>query len=213
MSVDLEIEQPSTPSQSDDDGGGQRYIWRLLAGPGVSLILMAIVSLATWTGAQANNVDPFILQAPLTEDWWQLPLSVFSHQGMGHLSGNATAVAIFGSIVVISSSPVRYHLFFVATGIASGAAHIMATDALGQASAVLGASGAAMGLFAYVIVANDVSDWLLEHVSWKGVVVLVAGLVLGLTLWSASAQAANTGHLTGALLGAIAGYFHLLRSG
>jgi membrane associated rhomboid family serine protease len=211
MSVDLDLEQPQEPEP--EGGGGGELITRLLAGPGVSLIVMALVSLATWTGIQANNADPFVLQAPLAEDWWQLPLSVFSHQGPTHLSSNATMVAIFGALVVISSSVFRYHLFFITTGIASGAAQVMATDALGDAGAVLGASGAAMGLIGYVITSNTISSVVLKRVPWWGVAILVVAVAVALAIWSAALQIANVAHLTGALIGAVAGYFHLLRAG
>lgn len=210
MSVGLEIEQPSAEDDSAGSKGGQ-LITRVLAGPGVSLLLMVIVSLATWTGLQANNIDPFVLQAPVTENWWQLPLSTFAHGGTAHLYGNATMIAIFGSIAVISSSVLRYHLFFITTGIVSSVAHVTVTAALGDPSSVLGASGAGMGLIAYVIVSNDVSDFILKHVSWVGVVVLVVGVAVGLTLWSAALEVANVSHFTGALIGVVAGYFHVLR--
>ena len=212
MSTDpeLNIGQPSTTEKHDSGGVG--FLGRLVAGPGVSLIVMAVVSLATWTGAQANNVDPFVLQAPLAENWWQLPLSVFSHSGMPHLTGNATGVAIFGSIVVLSSSLVRYHLFFILTGIIAGVGQVWATGALGRAGAVLGASGAVMALFAYVITSNFVSGAVLKRAPWWVVGAFVALTALGLTLWSAGAQVANMGHLTGAVLGAVAGYFHFLRA-
>jgi membrane associated rhomboid family serine protease len=211
MSVDWELDQPGQPEQPEKDGIG--YVGRLLAGPGLSLFAMAVVSLATWTGFQAGNVDPFVLQAPLTDDWWQLPLSVFSHSDPTHLSGNATMVAIFGSLVVITSSLIRYHLFFLTTGIISGAAQVMATGVLGRAGAVLGASGAAMGLIGYVITANIASSFILKRVPWWGVAILVFVIAVGLAIWSAAISIANVAHLTGALIGAAAGYFHILRSG
>lgn len=212
MDIDPNIEQHSRSEADNVDGHNSGFVTRLVAGPGVSLLLMTFVSLGTWTGYQANNVDPFVLQSPLTEEWWQLPLSTFAHQGSAHLYGNAMMIAIFGAVTVISSSVLRYHIFFLATGIASGVAHVMVTGALGDAGAVLGASGAAMGLIGYVFVSNDISDLILSRASWKVVVILVLGVSLSLTLWSASLAVANVSHFVGALIGAFAGYFHLLRS-
>ncbi|WP_176451098.1 rhomboid family intramembrane serine protease [Halorubrum sp. Ea1] len=213
MSVDLEIDQPSTPGQSEDSTrSGRGYIGRILAGPGVSLVLMAVVSLATWTGVQANNVDPFVLQAPLTEDWWQLPLSVFSHSGMPHLTGNATMIALFGSIAVFSSSVIRYHTFFIISGMIAGAAQVLVTGAIGDPGSVLGASGAGMALMMYVLISNDISSLLLNRVSRTAAAGLVVAAAVAITLWSAAIQIANVAHLAGALIGGVAGYFHLLRS-
>ena len=209
MSVDLDLEQPE--QTEGVESGASTIVTRLLAGPGVSLLLMAIVSLATWTGVQANNTDPFILQAPLTEDWWQLPLSVFSHSGMPHLSANATMIAIFGSIAAISAGVFRYHLFFILSGILAGVAQVLATGALGSPSGVLGASGAGMALMAYVLVSNDISSLVFNRVSRTATIGLVLALAVGITLWSAAIQIANVAHFAGALIGGFAGYFHILR--
>ena len=209
MSVDLDLEQPGQTEKAESGGSG--IVTRLLAGPGVSLLLMAVVSLATWTGFQANNADPFILQAPLTEDWWQLPLSVFAHNGMPHLSGNAMLIAIFGSIAAISASVFRYHVFFIVSGILAGIAHVLATGALGSSSGVLGASGAGMALMGYVLVSNGLSSIVFDRVSRTVTIGLVLALAVGITLWSASLQIANVAHFAGALIGGFAGYFHVLR--
>ncbi len=211
MSVDLEGLEPESESEPESSSG-LSYLERVLAGPGVSLLLMALVSLGTWTGMQAGNTDPFVLQAPLTEDWWQLPLSVFAHSGMPHLVGNATWIVVFGSLAVLSSSVVRYHVFFLATGMLAGAAQVVATDALGDPVGGLGASGAAMALVAYVLVANEVSTWMLDRVPRWVVGVVVLGVSLALTIQSAGVAIGNVAHLAGALLGAVAGHFHLLRA-
>ncbi|OYR72710.1 hypothetical protein DJ78_01985 [Halorubrum ezzemoulense] len=209
MSVDLDLEQPEKTEEAGS--GASTIVTRLLAGPGVSLLLMAIVSLATWTGIQANNADPFILQSPLTEDWWQLPLSVFAHSGMPHLSANATMIAIFGSVAAISASVLRYHIFFIVSGMLAGAAHVLATAALGTPSGGLGASGTAMALMAYVLVSNDVSSFVFDRVSRTVTIGLVLALAVGLSLTSAGVQVGNVAHLSGALIGGFAGYFHILR--
>jgi len=61
---------------------------------------------------------------------------------MAHLTSNATIIVVAGGLVAISAGIVRYHLFFVTTGILAGVAQVAATDALGEAGGVLGASGA-----------------------------------------------------------------------
>lgn len=207
MAVDLESDT-GTESRSD----GAAYLERLVGGPGVSLLAMALVSLAMWTGAQAGNITPFVLTPPFDEAWWQLPLSVFAHSGMAHLTSNATIIVVAGGLVAITAGIVRYHLFFVTTGIAAGVAQVAATDALGEAGGVLGASGAALALVAYVLMSNDISSWVLRHVPRWVVGVAIVGVAVALTLRSAGTQIANVAHLIGALLGAVAGHVNLLRA-
>ncbi len=209
MSVDLEGLEPESESES---GSGLGYLERLLAGPGVSLLTMAVVSLATWTGIQAGNADPFVLQAPITEDWWQLPLSVFAHSNMSHLVGNATVIAIAGSVVVLSSSPVRYHTFFLASGMLAGAAQLSATGFLGEAVGGLGASGAAMALVGYTLTSNSISSWILEKTSRWVVGIVILGVGLLLTIRTAGVAIGNVAHLVGAMIGLAAGHFNLLRA-
>lgn len=210
MSVDLEGLEPESETEPDTDGFG--YIERLLAGPGVSLLAMALVSLATWTAYQANNPDPFILQAPIAEDWWQLPLSVFAHSSMGHLVANATMIAMVGSVVVLFSGVLRYHLFFVVSGVLAGVAQVVATGVLGQPGAVVGASGAGMALVGYVITSNGISSWLLDRVPRWAVAVIVAGVALAITLRYSGIRVANVAHLAGVVIGLSAGHVNLLRA-
>jgi len=209
MSVDVEALEQDAETESSSGFG---VVERLVAGPGVSLLLMALVSLATWTAYQANNPDPFILQAPITEDWWQLPLSVFAHSGMAHLVANATMIAVVGSVVVLFSGVVRYHLFFVASGVLAGVAQVVATGALGQPGAVVGASGAGMALLGYVITSNGISSWLLDRVPAWAVAVIVAGVALAITLRYSGVSVANVAHLAGVVIGLSAGHFNLLRA-
>jgi membrane associated rhomboid family serine protease len=131
---------------------------------------------------------------------------------MPHLTGNATMIALFGSIAIFSSSVIRYHLFFISSGMIAGAAQVLATDVIGEAGTVLGASGAGMALMMYVLISNDISTILLDRVSRTVAAGLVVAAAIGITLSSAALQIANVAHFTGALIGGVAGYFHLLRA-
>lgn len=211
MAVDLEELDPE-PESEPESSSGLGYAERLIAGPGVSLLAMAVVSVVTWTAFQAGNADPFLLQPPFEEAWWQLPLSVFAHQSMAHLVSNATMVAVAGGLVAMFSGAVRYHLFFVTSGILAGMAQVAATGALGEATPVLGASGAALALTGYVITGNDISSWVLDQAPRWVVTVVVAGVALALTLRYSGLHVANVAHLAGAVIGLAAGQFNLLRS-
>lgn len=198
---------PSTSAESDGDGVP------IVMNPMLqTLMLMAIVSLATWTGHQANATEPFMLQAPLTEDWWQLPLSVYAHSSPGHLAGNATVVFVAGGVLSLSTSWVRFHLFFLSTGILAGASHVAVTGAMGTASAVLGASGAAFALLGYLLTGNAVSSAVLQRIPLRNVIPIVMGVALLLTIQSAGLDIANIAHFVGAALGLLTGHANLLRT-
>lgn len=173
---------------------------------------MTAVSLATWTGLQAGNVEPFTLQAPVHEPWWQLLTSIYAHAGPGHLLSNAAIILVAGGLVSLSTTRIRFHLFFILTGALAGIVQVWATDALGDPVNVLGASGAGFALVGYVLAANPASTPLLHRVPWWASVGLATALALGLTVFLSGANSAYLAHFTGALLGLLAGRLHLLRA-
>lgn len=201
--------EPDPPDHHQPRGG---YVDRLLAGPGVSLLLMSLVTVVALTVARAGGAaGMFILQAPISEGLWQIPLSVFAHVGWAHLAANAVVVLVAGGLVALSSSVVRYHAFFLVTGALSGVAQVVVTGLFGPPAAVLGASGAALALVGYLLTSNAASSWLLDRVPrWAAAVVIgTCGLALMLRYYAAGS--ANVGHLAGALLGLVAGRFNVLR--
>lgn len=203
------METATYPESVDESGS---LVGAIVGNPVVqTLFVMAAVSLATWTGAQAGNLDPFVLQAPFDEAWWQLPLSVYAHSGPAHLFANATAIVVAGGLISLSTSRIRFHLFFLVAGMLSGAAHVAATGFLGTPTGVLGASGAAFALIGYVVTGNPVSSRLLGGASIRAVLAAVLGVALLLTIYSAGVNIANVGHFAGAILGLVAGHLHLLR--
>lgn len=198
------------PADYQQPRGG--YVERLLAGPGVSLLLMSLVTLVVLTVTRAGGAaGMFVLQAPLSEGLWQIPLSVFAHVGMAHLTANAVMVLAAGGLVVLSASVVRYHAFFLATGALSGIAQVVVTGLFGPPAAVLGASGAALAFVGYLLTSNAASSWLLDRVPRWAVAVVVGLCGLALMLRYYAAGSANVGHLAGALLGLVAGRFNVLR--
>lgn len=185
---------------------------RLLAGPGVSLLLMSLVTVVALTVARAGGAaGAFVLQAPLSDGLWQIPLSVYAHVGMAHLTANAVMVLVAGGLVVLSASVVRYHAFFLVTGAVSGVAQIVVTGLFGPPAAVLGASGAALAFVGYLLTSNAASAWLLDRVPRWAVAVGIGACGLVLMLRYYAAGSANVGHLAGALLGLVAGRFNVLR--
>jgi len=199
--------------ESDPESRGGSFATAIVLNPVLhTLGVMGIVSLVAWTGFQAGNADPFVLQAPVEESWWQLPLSVYSHSNRAHLVGNATVIVIAGGIVSLSASWVRFHIFFLATGMLAGLSQLWLTAALGDPVGGLGASGAAFGLVGYILTSNVASTSILKRVPWYAIAVVVVGLALLLTIQSAGARIANAAHFAGAVIGLAAGYFHVLRA-
>ena len=92
-------------------------------------------------------------------DFWQggglgrwLPLftSIFMHGGWWHLISNMLALYIFGDNVEDRLGPLRYALFYLFSGLAASAAHLVAYS--GSPIPTVGASGAIAGaLGAYLI--------------------------------------------------------------
>lgn len=178
-----------------------------------SLFLMGVVSIFAWTAKSADNVELFVLQEPLLKPWWQLPLSVYAHISPTHLFGNAVVIFIAGGIISLSSTWIRFHGFFILTGILSGASHVLLTEFLGDPVAVLGASGAAFALVGYLFTSNPASAGLFEKSSTRSVAAVIIAMALVLTLYVAGMNVANVAHLSGGLVGAVAGYFNLLQRG
>jgi len=107
-----------------------------------------------------EQLDQFIWQWGLVPaDFWQgggigrwLPLltSVFMHGGWWHLISNMLALYIFGDNVEDRLGPFRYVLFYLISGLAASAAHLVAYA--GSSIPTVGASGAIAGVLgAYLI--------------------------------------------------------------
>ena len=178
-----------------------------------TLVLMGVVSLLTWTARSADSIELFVLQKPVLEPWWQLPVSVYAHADPSHLFSNATVVLFAGGIISLASTWLRFHVFFIVTGAVSGISQVYLTGVLGNSVAVLGASGAAFALVGYLATSNPASAKLFERSRNRTLAAAVIGIALVLTLFVAGVDVANVAHFIGILMGAVAGYFNLLQQG
>jgi membrane associated rhomboid family serine protease len=173
----------------------------------------------------------FVLSAPLQENPWTVVTSVYAHANTGHLLSNAVALVLFGYAVATATTRLRFHLFFLVTGMISGVAEILlsgfladapvVSDALGflpvvdatATGGVLGASGAVFALLGYLLASNrlvaglgavaDVPRWVTYF--------LFVVLAIAVTVATASQGVALIAHFTGLLLGLLAGWVNLLR--
>lgn len=154
----------------------------------------------------------FALAAPVSAPW-TLVTSVYAHASLPHLVANAIALVAVGFALERFTTRVRFHAFVLATGALAGLAQVAAGVLLGGTPAVIGASGAILALYGYVLAGNPLAGGVLARLDLgrRTKLALLVGVVLGLTLLTARAGAALVSHAAGLSLGLLAGRFHLLR--
>lgn len=143
---------------------------------------------------------------------WTLVTSVYAHSGLFHLGTNAVAVAVLGALVERTTTRLRFHAFFVATGALAGLVQVGVTDLLGPPVAVLGASGAAFALFGYLVAGNLVTDVVVGCFRpGRGVLAAIfLVLAIAVTLATAAPGVALLAHFAGLFAGLVSGRLHLL---
>lgn len=162
----------------------------------------------------------FGLSNPLLDQPWTLVTSVYAHGGVGHLLANAVALAFVGFILERQTTSVRYHLFFLLTGVLAGVAQVGVAGLLGPfvpgmtaQVTVLGASGAIFGLGGYLLASNRVTETVVGgfELSARAQLAIAGGLAAVITIVTANPGVALIAHFTGLLIGFLAGRDHLLR--
>ncbi|MEM4780269.1 MAG: rhomboid family intramembrane serine protease [Halalkalicoccus sp.] len=154
----------------------------------------------------------FVLAPPVEVRPWTLVTSVYAHGGMGHLLANAAALVIFGLLVERRTTRLRFHAFFITTGVIAGVAQITLGSLAGPAQGVLGASGAIFALMGYVLAGNVVSATLLNRFRLSGRAQLLLFVVFAavVTLATGAPGVALIAHFTGLVLGLLAGRARIL---
>lgn len=178
-----------------------------------TLLAMVVVSLAAWGASLVGLVGLFALAPPVALPPWTLVTSVYAHSGPGHLLSNAAVVLLAGTLVSATTTRLRFHAFFVATGALAGVAHVWTSGLLGVPTGVLGSSGAAFALVGYALAANPASTAVVDALRLPArAVVAVAALVgLVLTVLFSAPGSALVAHFAGAVMGFLAGRLRLLR--
>lgn len=151
------------------------------------------------------------LAAPFARPW-TLATSVYAHAGPGHLLANAVALVLVGFALERTTTRVRFHAFVLLTGALSGLSEHLVGGLLGPPPAVLGASGAVLGLYGYVVAGNPVAGGVLARLSLgrRGTVALAAALALLVTLLTGGPGVALVAHFVGFAVGLLAGRRRLL---
>jgi membrane associated rhomboid family serine protease len=107
-----------------------------------------------------------------------------------------------------STTRLRYHTFFITTGVLSGLAQVI----LLPGSRVLGASGAIFAFLGYLVAGNPVSSSVLDalRLSRRAQLVVFAVLAVVVTALTGAPGVALVAHFTGFLCGLLAGRLGLL---
>ncbi len=149
----------------------------------------------------------FVLSPPVEIRPWTLVTSVYAHGGIGHLLANAAALLIFGLLVERRTTRLRFHAFFIITGVLAGVAQITLGSLVGPPQGVLGASGAIFALMGYVLAGNVVSTTLLNRFRLSGRVQVALFVVFAaiVTIATGAPGVALIAHFTGLVLGLVAG--------
>lgn len=155
----------------------------------------------------------FALALPLTVAPWTIVTNVYAHATIGHLAANAVALAIVGFALERFTSRVRFHAFVLVTGAVAGVAELTVAGLFGHSAAVLGASGAILALYGYVLAGNPLAGGLLARLNpgRRGKLLLLVAAAVLLTLLTARSGIALVAHATGFTLGLVTGRLHLLR--
>lgn len=183
--------------------------------PTVQTLVVFAVVFAIQVAGGAVGVGPgaFVLALPLDERPWTVVVSVYAHGGLGHLFANALALVVVGLLVERRTTRPRFHAFFVATGALAGVAQLYATAAVGNPTAVIGASGAVFALLGYAAAGNRAVAPVLAWIDLGRTATLVAFVVVAVAVVLATAApgVALVAHFVGLLLGLVAGRLRLLR--
>lgn len=185
---------------------------RLAGSPTVqTLAVMAVVFVVQQVTALVGIMGFFFVLGPTFPlRPWSLVTSVYAHGGLVHLLSNALMLALVGLMVEQFTSRLRYHVFFVTTGMLSGLAQVTITG-----NPVLGASGAIFAFLGYLVAGNPVSSSVLDslRLSRRAQIAIFAVLAIIVTLLTGAPGVALVAHFTGFLLGLLAGRAGILRVG
>jgi rhomboid protease GluP len=140
-------------------------------------------------------------------EWWRLLSAAFLHGGWFHLLSNMLGLYILGGIVEPLLGKVRYTIGYFAAGIGSMAAVTVLNNAgLIQESAVVGASGAIMGLLG-MMGAIFLVRWLRFKEAIAAQRLRMVGIIAIFQVISDNlvANVSKAGHLSGLIIGLFVG--------
>ena len=136
---------------------------------------------------------------------WQLVSYQFMHGSIGHLFFNMLALWMFGMELEHLWGTKRFAMYYILSGIAAGATHIVISMLMGNGAPTVGASGSIMGVllaFGLTFPTRPVMMFpIFFPIPARIFVLLYAGLDLVMGLMNTSDGVAHFAHLGGALGG------------
>jgi membrane associated rhomboid family serine protease len=171
-----------------------------LAIVGVVYVLQQVVGLV------AHQRPLFALSSPLLAQPWTLVTSVYAHATLSHLLANAVALALVGLLVERQTTHLRFHAFFLGTGMLAGVSQVVFTRLVGPVIPgmvsqvnVLGASGAIFALFGYLLASNRLADTVVGgfELSPRAQLAVAGALAAIITVVTANPGVALVAHFTG----------------
>lgn len=152
-----------------------------------------------------GEVTGFLALFPIKSGWfepYQIVTHMFSHGGWGHLLFNMFALWSFGSMLERVWGPKKFLIFYLACGLAAGAAQLLLSDA-----PAVGASGAIMGLlaaFAYLFPNTQLIIFPFPvPVKAKWAIMVIAAIDLFGGVYPTGSNIAHFAHLGGLVMGLI----------
>ncbi|WP_121821739.1 rhomboid family intramembrane serine protease [Halostella salina] len=157
-------------------------------------------------------VGLFALAPPLDVRPWTVVTSVYAHDDLSHLFANSVALVFVGLPLERTTTPFRFHLFFLGSGATAGVVQVLTKSLVAEPVPVLGASGAVFAMLGYVLTGNRLASGLLARIDPSPGVQLAgfAGLAAVVTVATGSPGVALIAHFTGFLIGLVAGRLGVL---
>lgn len=181
--------------------------------PTVDLVVVfAAVYLCQRLGAVVGlGTAWFALAAPFARPW-TLVTTVYAHVSLSHLLANALALALVGVALERVTTRARFHGFVLVSGATAALAELLVGALLGTPVAVLGASGAVLALYGYVLAGNPLTAGLLDRfdLGRRATVVAVVAVALVVTVLTGGPGVALVAHFTGFGFGLVAGRLGVL---
>lgn len=178
------------------------------------LVLFGVVFVCQRLGGLVGLGTPWFALAIPAARPWTLVTAVYAHASLAHLLANAVALAVVGLALERTTTRVRFHAFVLVTGTLAGLAELLVGALTGTPVAVLGASGAILALYGYVLAGNPITGGVLAAVNLgrRAKAVLVAVAALAVTVLTAGPGVALVAHFTGFGMGVVAGRVGMLRA-
>ncbi len=137
-----------------------------------------------------------------TSPWWKFFTSIFGHSDFEHLLNNAFFIGLFGSIYERFTDTTTVLTTFLAAALFAN----ISAFVFFPGSAIIGASGGAMGLLAALAVYRPQKIGLALGVPLPMWAVLIVYIFINTVGLSGSNSVAYEAHLLGMVVGAVAGY-------